>query len=100
MAAYLLEEAYEVMEIVEGGDPGQALGELGGLAFHIVVLAELYAETGDFDLGQVLEAVEAKMVRFPPISSAVRPWLTPRRTRSAGSGPGASWTACPGPPRL
>jgi MazG family protein len=66
VAAYLLEEAYEAVEAVEGGDPGQARGELGDLAFHLVFLAELYAEAGHFGLGDVLQEVEAKMIRRHP----------------------------------
>jgi MazG family protein len=66
VAAYLLEEAYEAVEAVEGGDPDQARGELGDVAFHLVFLAELYAEAGQFGLDQVLEAVESKMIRRHP----------------------------------
>jgi len=66
LAGFLLEEAYEAVEAVEGGDPGQVRGELGDLVFHVVFLAELYAEKGGFDLSQVLEAVHDKMVRRHP----------------------------------
>ena len=66
MAAFLLEEAYEAVEAVEGGQGGQICGELGDLAFHIVFLAELFAEQGGFNLVQVLEAVEEKMIRRHP----------------------------------
>ncbi|MFH1034039.1 MAG: nucleoside triphosphate pyrophosphohydrolase [Pseudomonadota bacterium] len=66
VAAYLLEEAYEAVEAVEGGDPDQARGELGDLAFHLVFLAELYAQAGQFGLSQVFEDVESKMIRRHP----------------------------------
>lgn len=66
VAAYLLEEAHEAVEAVEGGDAQQACGELGDLAFHVVFLAELYAQTGGFNLAQVLQAVEEKMIRRHP----------------------------------
>jgi len=66
VAGYLLEEAHEAVEAVEGGDPGQARDELGDVAFQVVFLAELYAEQGGFDLSQVLEAAHAKMVRRHP----------------------------------
>lgn len=66
VAAYLLEEAHEAVEAVEGGDARQARGELGDLAFHVVFLAELYAESGGFNLAQVLQSVEDKMVRRHP----------------------------------
>ncbi len=66
VAAYVLEEAYEAVEAVAGGDAGQVRGELGDLAFQVVFLAELYAEAGHFNLSQVLEGVTAKMIRRHP----------------------------------
>lgn len=66
VAAYLLEEAHEAVEAVEGGDAGQARGELGDVIFHVAFLAELFSEAGGFNLTQVLEAVEEKMVRRHP----------------------------------
>lgn len=66
VAPYLLEEAFEAVEAVESGDPQEACGELGDVAFQVVFLAHLYAETGAFDLAQALERVEAKMIRRHP----------------------------------
>jgi len=66
VAPYLLEEAYEAVEAVESGCADEALGELGDLLFQVVFMANLYAEAGQFDLGQVIEQVTAKMIRRHP----------------------------------
>ncbi len=65
-ANYLLEEAYEALEAIESGDPELIKGELGDLLFQVVFQAQLFAEAGDFDLSQVTEQVEAKMIRRHP----------------------------------
>lgn len=66
VANYLLEEAYEAVEAVQGQGPAAAAGELGDLLFHVVFLAAQYAEQGQFDLAQVIASVEAKMIRRHP----------------------------------
>jgi MazG family protein len=65
-ANYLLEEAYEALEAIESGDPASVRGELGDLLFQVVFQAQLFAEAGHFDLSQVVEEVEAKMIRRHP----------------------------------
>ncbi|MCB2194023.1 MAG: nucleoside triphosphate pyrophosphohydrolase [Deltaproteobacteria bacterium] len=65
-AAYLLEEAYEATEAIESGDPAEVRGELGDLLFQVVFQAQLFAEAGDFDLTEIIQEVQAKMVRRHP----------------------------------
>lgn len=63
---YLLEEAYEVLEAIEGGSPEALREELGDLLFQIVFLARLSEEKGHFDMNGVLEEIAVKMVRRHP----------------------------------
>jgi len=70
---YLLEEAYEVLDAVDGGDREDICGELGDLLFQIVFLARLAEEEGAFDLVDVLERITAKMIhRHPHVFGAAR----------------------------
>lgn len=66
LAGYLLEEAYEVVEAVEHGEPQAICEELGDLLFQIVFLAYLAEEKKEFDLQQVIERIQAKMIRRHP----------------------------------
>jgi tetrapyrrole methylase family protein/MazG family protein/ATP diphosphatase len=63
---YLLEEAYEVLEAVEGSVPGDVCLELGDLLFQVLFLARLAEERKEFDLVQVIEKITDKMIRRHP----------------------------------
>jgi tetrapyrrole methylase family protein/MazG family protein len=58
---YLLEEAYEVLDAIERGEPTGVCQELGDLLFQIIFLVSLAEERGEFDLVEVLEQVGEKM---------------------------------------
>lgn len=69
LAPMLLEEAYEAFEAVEGareGRPGELRDELGDLLFQIVFYAQVARERNEFAIGDVIEAIHAKMVRRHP----------------------------------
>ncbi|MCL6481471.1 MAG: nucleoside triphosphate pyrophosphohydrolase [Firmicutes bacterium] len=66
LRSYLLEEAYEVLEAIDTGDPGRLRDELGDLLLQIVFHAELARRAGQFDIGQVLDGIHDKMVRRHP----------------------------------
>jgi MazG family protein len=63
---FLIEEAYEVVEAIDKGDPKQIMEELGDLLFQVVFHAHLAAERREFTMGQVLAAIADKMVRRHP----------------------------------
>jgi uncharacterized protein YabN with tetrapyrrole methylase and pyrophosphatase domain len=63
---YLLEEACEVIEAVEAGDPAAIVDELGDLLLQIVFLAEIFAERGLFDFADVATAINGKLLRRHP----------------------------------
>lgn len=63
---FLIEEAYEVVEAIDEGDPKQIMEELGDLLFQVIFHAQVAAEQREFTIGQVLAATTEKMVRRHP----------------------------------
>lgn len=63
---YLLEEAYEVLDAIDGGTSEDLCQELGDLLFQILFLARLAEEKGDFDLLEVMERITQKMIHRHP----------------------------------
>ncbi len=66
IAPYTLEEAYEVADAIESGEPGRLKDELGDLLFQVVFHARLAEERGWFDFAQVARAIGEKLVRRHP----------------------------------
>ncbi len=66
LRSFLLEETYEVLEAMEGNDPGEHAGELGDLLFQIVFQSQIASEKGQFDLGEVIDRISRKLVRRHP----------------------------------
>ncbi|MCC6920423.1 MAG: nucleoside triphosphate pyrophosphohydrolase [Alphaproteobacteria bacterium] len=66
IAPYTVEEAYEVADAIEQGDMTALRDELGDLLFQVVFHAQMAAEAGAFTFADVVEAIEAKMVRRHP----------------------------------
>jgi len=65
LKSYLIEEAYEVLEAMEG--PRDHLREeLGDLLLQIVFQAQLAGEEGSFDIAEVIEGIRAKLVHRHP----------------------------------
>lgn len=63
---YVLEEAHEVLEAIDDGDPEEHRRELGDLLFQIVFHAALREREQQFDLDGVIEAIRSKMIRRHP----------------------------------
>jgi nucleoside triphosphate diphosphatase len=63
---FLIEEAYEVLEAIDGDDPKEHCEELGDLLFQIVFQAELQAQLGHFGIDDVVGAIASKMIRRHP----------------------------------
>ncbi|HEV7633093.1 MAG TPA: nucleoside triphosphate pyrophosphohydrolase [Steroidobacteraceae bacterium] len=66
LAPYTLEEACEVVDVLERGDVASLRDELGDLLFQIVFLAQLAEETAGFDFEAVAGAISDKLVRRHP----------------------------------
>ena len=68
---YLIEEAYEVAEAVQTGhtgpdDAAELAGELGDVLLQVLLHARLQEESGNFGIGEVVDALTAKMIRRNP----------------------------------
>jgi len=96
LRAYLIEEAYEVIDAIDGGDPRALQAELGDLQFHIVFAARLAEENGWFDAADVCRGIHAKMVQRHPhvfgdvavadAAEVVRNWEAIKRREGSGRG--------------
>ncbi len=62
----LLAECYEVLEALDGGDPEKLCDELGDLLMQVVLHAQIAAEAGEFELGDVARSINAKLVHRHP----------------------------------
>ncbi len=63
---YIIEEAYEVLEAIDTGDPRQIRDELGDLLLQVVFQSRLFEERGEFDMADVATAIAEKLVRRHP----------------------------------
>ena len=93
---YLLEEAYEVIEAIEGSDVRAIEEELGDLLFQVVFHAQVARELGEFTIVGLLERLCDKMVsRHPHVfgdasvdspADALNQWeaIKQRQAREAG----------------
>jgi ATP diphosphatase len=66
IAPFTLEEAYEVADAIDRGDPGQLRDELGDLLFQIVFHSRMAQERGWFDFAAVATSIHDKLVRRHP----------------------------------
>lgn len=63
---YLVEEAYEVLDAIDAGDPRAHEEELGDLLLQVVFQAEIRRQEGAFDAAHVCHAIADKLVRRHP----------------------------------
>jgi len=66
LRTYLIEEAYEVLDALESGDPDKFAEEMGDLLLQIIFHSELASQAGRFNVGDVIQRVHTKMVRRHP----------------------------------
>lgn len=73
LRAYVIEEAYEVVESINGGDRNALREELGDLLLQAVFLAEIAEEEGAFDIHDAIGAIHNKLVsRHPHVFAGVK----------------------------
>jgi tetrapyrrole methylase family protein/MazG family protein len=63
---YLLEECHEVLAALDAEDLGELAEELGDLLLQIVLHAQIASETGEFQMGDIIGKVDAKIRRRHP----------------------------------
>jgi MazG family protein len=66
VSMYLMEEVFELADAIETADPDQIRDELGDVLFHIVFIARMFQERGEFDLAAVAQSITNKMIRRHP----------------------------------
>jgi tetrapyrrole methylase family protein/MazG family protein len=74
---YLLEETYELAEALDRDAANDIREELGDLLFIMLFICRIYEERGAFDLFQVMEKIQEKMVRRHPHVFGDTPWRNP-----------------------
>jgi XTP/dITP diphosphohydrolase len=69
LAPHLLEECYEALDALEGGDPAALRDELGDVLLQVVFHARIAAEAADgtgYTIDDVAEGIVAKLIRRHP----------------------------------
>ena len=66
IAPYTIEEAYEVADAIEHGEPQKLRDELGDLLFQVVFHARMAEEQGWFDFAAVARGIREKLIRRHP----------------------------------
>jgi len=69
----LLGECYEVLETLDEGDSERLCSELGDLLMQVVLHSQIAAETGEFQIGDVISSINTKLIhRHPHIFGSVK----------------------------
>lgn len=63
---YVIEEAYEVVDALQTGNPEAIAEELGDLLLQVVLQAQIASEQQDFTLEDVAQGITAKLIRRHP----------------------------------
>lgn len=66
LVPFIIEEAYEVVAAIDSGDSFHLKEELGDLLFQIIFVSRMAEEAGQFDMADVIDTSEEKMVRRHP----------------------------------
>ncbi len=62
----ILEEACEVIDAIESGDQDHIKEELGDLLLQVIFQSQMASENDDFNIGDVIDGIVAKLVRRHP----------------------------------
>lgn len=63
---HILEEAYEVIEAIDRGDPEEICEELGDLLMQVVFQAQIFQEQGAFGMAEIALSIDSKLKRRHP----------------------------------
>jgi nucleoside triphosphate diphosphatase len=113
IAPFTIEEAYEVADAIERGQPEKLRDELGDLLFQVVFHSRMAQEQGWFDFAAVARGIHEKLVRRHPhvfedeglaadVGQLSRNWEEQKareRAQAAGDGAGADHSALADVPR-
>jgi len=94
VAPFVLEEAYEVVDAIAGGEVGRVAEEAGDLLMVLFFLGRIAEESGPHSIGASAESVAAKLVRRHPhvfgdvkvsgVGDVLRNWETIKREEKEG----------------
>ena len=62
----LIEEAYEVLDALDGASPAELKEELGDLLFQVIFHAQIAREKEEFHLADIIDRLHEKMLRRHP----------------------------------
>jgi ATP diphosphatase len=106
IAAYSIEEAYEVADAIDRGDFDDLRDELGDLLLQVVFHAQMAQEAGLFDFADVAHAISSKMrrrhphvfgdVRYADLDEQKLAWEEIKAAERAGKGEPADDSALAG----
>ena len=95
-----IEEAYELVDAIDGGDPAEMQKELGDLFLHVLFHAHIAETEGTFDVADVMRAEMTKLVRRHPhvfgdevvggTGDVLRNWEAIKRAEREEAGVGAA----------
>ncbi|HEX6031276.1 MAG TPA: nucleoside triphosphate pyrophosphohydrolase, partial [Tepidiformaceae bacterium] len=63
---HMLEEAYEALEAIDGGDPGDLSEELGDVLLQVLMHSFVAQRSGEFTFADVTEHISRKLIRRHP----------------------------------
>jgi XTP/dITP diphosphohydrolase/ATP diphosphatase len=106
---HTLEEAYEVLDAIERRHWKDLCEELGDLQLQVLFHAQVAAEAGYFDIADVIQALNQKLVRRHPhifgapaqqdaeiaVSQVLQTWESIKRLEKAGREPSSALDAVP-----
>jgi tetrapyrrole methylase family protein/MazG family protein len=93
---FLLEEAYEVLEALDAGDTAWLAEEMGDLLLQIGLHAQIATDTGEFNMGHVIDHINRKLLRRHPhvfgdvvvngVDDVTTNWETIKKAEKAAKG--------------
>lgn len=66
LTPYAIEETHEMVEAIESGNDAHICEELGDVLFQVILHAQLAQERGAFDISDVIDGINKKVVRRHP----------------------------------
>ena len=66
LRTYLIEEAYEVLDALDGADDVKFAEELGDLLLQVTFHSQIASETNRFNIADVVQSIHDKMIRRHP----------------------------------
>lgn len=68
LTEFIIEEAWELVDAIKGGDPEEIKKELGDFLLQVVFISQIKKEKGEFDFYDVIESTVKKLiVRHPHV---------------------------------